>query len=416
MSQEFKNWNIIEQSIQNPEKFLIETRRKLHQNPELSYQEFETSKLVANFLKSWGYEVKTGFAITGLVGILKNGEGPVVMIRADMDALPIKEMIEWEYKSTKKAMLNGKEVDVSHACGHDAHTSIALTTAKVLAENKNLLKGMVVFVFQPNEEGTIHETLLGSGAAQMIKDGLYNAIPKPDVVFGLHVWHSQKGQIRLEKGYVFSNADFFTIKLTGTQSHGAAPWNGKDPIVTASEIIAAFQTIISREIDLTKGGAVITVGSIHAGNRPNIIPQDLEMQGTIRCFDKENRNLIYESFKKKVQSISEMNGVKSEVKIEHLTPAVYNHPEITDFARQSLTQRLGKDFVQQWTPLFAADDCAYFLERTQGLYFFLGIAPDDNIHQPAIIHSPHFFINESALIFGVKTFCSLTFDFMYSKK
>lgn len=390
---------------------VVEWRRHLHQNPELSNHEFKTSKMVADYLKSLGLEVRTGIAKTGVVGILKGAQpGPVVGLRADMDALPVTERVPLPFASKEKAEYNGQQVGVMHACGHDAHVAMLMGAAQVLTEMKSQIKGTVVFIFQPAEEGAPEGE--EGGASLMVKEGVMNN-PKIDAIFGIHI-NSQTpaGKIRYKSGSFYAAADWFTVRVKGKQAHGSAPWAGIDPIVTATQIINGFQTIVSRQSELTKAPVVITVGKINAGVRENIIPEELVMAGTIRTLDSQMQKDVHAKMHKVVKSISESMGATATLTIDTKTLVTYNTPELVKQMLPSLEKAAGKDNVLEtyWTT--GAEDFSYFGEHAPSFYFNVGGMPANmDPKDAAPHHTPDFFIDDSRLDVGVKSFVHLVFDF-----
>ena len=323
-----------EQLIKDETPKIIQWRREIHQNPELSNREFKTQQKIADHLKSLGIETRL-LAKTGVVGILKGGKpGPVMALRADIDALPVEERNNLPFKSTVKAEYLGNIVPVMHACGHDSHISMLMGTAEVLSKMKSDVPGTIVFLFQPAEEGTPGTE--EGGAPLMIKEGALDN-PKVDVVFGLHIedW-ADLGKIYYKPGAFMASSDWFTIKIKGQQSHGAEPWKSIDPIVICSEIINSLQTIVSRQMDLTKAPVVITVGKINAGVRPNIIPETAIMEGTIRTLDSKMQTEVHERIKRTVQKIAESNGATAEVNIDTKTLVTYNDPKLVEQSLPSL--------------------------------------------------------------------------------
>ena len=317
---------------------VIEWRRHFHQYPELSNREVKTAAIVADHLKKLGIEVQTGVAKTGVVGLLKTGKpGPVIALRADMDALPVTERNSLPYASKEKAIFNDQETGVMHACGHDTHVAILMAVAEILSKNKSDLKGTIKFIFQPAEEGPPPGE--DGGAGLMVREGVLEN-PKVDVIFGMHIQSiSPLGRITYRPAGMMAASDWFTIKVKGKQSHGAAPWMGVDPIAISAQIINGLQTIVSRQTDLTKEAAVISVGRINAGIRENIIPEEAVMAGTIRTLDNDMRTKIHEKIKLTATKIAESGGATAEVTIENKTPVTYNDPELTEKMIGSLKKR-----------------------------------------------------------------------------
>jgi amidohydrolase len=391
---------------------VVTWRRDIHQHPELGNREFRTSKLVADHLKALGLEVQTGVAHTGVVGILRGGKpGPVVALRADMDGLPVTEQVDLPFKSTVKSEYNGQQVGVMHACGHDNHVAILMGTAEVLAGMKADLPGTVKFIFQPAEEGApAGET---GGAGLMIEEGVL-ANPAPSAVFGLHVWPGPVGTISYRSGATMAASDWLGIKVKGRQTHGALPWGGVDPIVVSAQIITALQAVISRQTDITKAPAIVTIGEIHGGNRGNIIPDSVMMTGTIRTFDEGVRKDIKERIKRTAEMIAQAAGATATVDFgSGNNPVTYNDPALTARMLPTLERSAGKDKVSIEPLVTGAEDFSLFQQKIPGLFFFLGVAKPGS--DPATIarnHSPYFFADEAALPVGVKALVNLTLDYL----
>ncbi|MDX5480179.1 MAG: amidohydrolase, partial [Hymenobacteraceae bacterium] len=309
---------------------VIECRRYYHENPELSNREVKTAERIAQDLQKLGIEVETGIAKTGVVGILKGGKpGPVVALRADIDALPVTERADLPFASKAKGSYNGQEVGVMHACGHDTHIAMLLGAAEVLSGMKKDLKGTVKFIFQPAEEGAPAGE--EGGASLMVKEGVLEKGPKPEVIFGLHInSQTEVGKLKYRPGGIMASADVFRIKVNGKQVHGASPWAGVDPIVVSAQIINGLQTIISRQVELTEDAAVVTVGSIHGGVRNNIIPEEVVMEGTIRALNTEMQQQIHEKIKLTATKIAESAGATAEVEITPMAPVTFNDPALTE--------------------------------------------------------------------------------------
>lgn len=391
---------------------VIAWRRDFHQHPELSNREFRTAEKVATHLRSLGMEVRTGIAKTGVVGILKGAKpGPVIGLRADMDALPVAERVDLPFKSVEKSSYNGEEVSVMHACGHDAHVAIMMGVAEILSSMKSQLSGTVVFVFQPAEEGPPGNE--EGGAPLMIKEGLLDN-PKIEVMFGLHInAQTEVGKIAYRAGGAMAASDWFYITVHGKQAHGSAPWSGVDPIVISAEIIQGLQTIVSRQMDITEYPAVVTVGKIESGVRANIIPEIAEMVGTIRTLDTSMQRLIHQKLDLTARKIAESAGATATIKIENKTPVTYNNPELTQWALPSLKAAAGETNVMEHKPRTGAEDFGFFAEKIPCFYFFLGGMPAGvDPKTTAGHHTPDFFIDESGLKLGMKAFCNLVFDYM----
>lgn len=390
---------------------VIEWRRHIHQYPELSNREFKTMEYIANHLRSLGIEVQDKVAKTGVVGLLKGGKpGPVIALRADMDALPVEERVDLPFKSTQKADYLGQEVSVMHACGHDSHVAILMGTAEVLAAMKKDIAGTVKFIFQPAEEGPPGEE--EGGAPLMVKEGVMDN-PKVDAIFGLHISsNTESGSIRYKPGPFMASSDWFTIKVKGKQAHGSAPWGSIDPIVVGTQIIAGLQTIVSRQENIVKAPVVITVGKFHSGVRSNIIPEEAILEGTIRTLDAEMQRDVHARIKKTAEKIAEASGATVEVDIDTKTLVTDNDSSLTAMMAPSLQKAAGKDKVQTQSWTTGAEDFSFFGEKAPALFFNLGGMPvgTDPAKAPGH-HTPDFFIDDSQLDVGVKAFCHLVFDY-----
>ena len=406
----------IDQQAREIEPKVIEWRRHFHQYPELSNREFKTAAKVAEHLKSLGIEVQTGIAHTGVVGLLKGAKpGPVIALRADMDALPVTERNDLPFASKEKAIYNGQETGVMHACGHDSHTAILMGVAEILSKNKADLKGTIKFIFQPSEEGApIGEE---GGASLMVKEGVLEN-PKVDVIFGLHIKAiTTLGDITYKPGGMMAAADFFTIKVYGKQAHGGTPWRSVDPIVVSSQIIMGLQTIVSRQTELTKEPAIITVGKINSGIRENIIPEYAEMGGTVRTFNVEMQKDIHMRMKRTVTSIAESAGARAELEMRTLTPVTYNDPVLTEKMVPSLIKAGGEQHIKRIPAEAGAEDFAYFQEKVPGLFVFIGACPPGVDPEKAPSHhTPDFMMDEQGMLPGLKTLLNLTLDYMYMAK
>ncbi len=406
-------WAKIDQLSSEVESKCITWRRDIHQNPELGNREFRTSKLVAEHLQSLGMEVKTGVAHTGVVGILRGKKDtPVVALRADMDALPVTEAVDVPFASKVKTQYEGREVGVMHACGHDAHTAVLMAVAEVLSKIKDQIPGTVKFIFQPAEEGAPKGE--EGGAYLMVKEGVF-ASPKVDAIFGLHVTSvpAPVGMIFYRSGGLMASADRLAIVIKGSQTHGAMPWRGVDPVVVASQIVMGLQTIVSRQTDLTATPAVVTIGNIHGGNRFNIIPEKVEMEGTIRVFDSKIQNDIHDRIRKTARSIAESSGAIAEVTIEKFCPVTFNDRNLTQQMVPTLERVAGKGKVLIGNQATGSEDFAFFQEKVPGLFFFLNVKPEGG--KPTPNHSPNFYTDEKALIVGIRAMSNLAIDFLASK-
>jgi len=391
---------------------VIAWRRDIHEHPELSYQETRTAALAAEHLRTLGIEVKTGVGITGVLGVLKGGKpGPVVALRADMDALPVEERVDVPFKSKAKAQWLGQTVPVMHACGHDAHVAILMGVAEVLAGMREEITGTVTFLFQPNEEGAYDGR--PSGAQAMIADGALTD-PAPSAIFGLHVTSAQaSGVIALRPGGLMASADSLKINIHGRQTHGSSPWRGVDPVVTAAQIILALQTIPSRQLDSTLTPSVLTISTVHGGVRANIIPDTLEMQGTIRTHDESVRADIWKRLEKTATAIAESQGARAEVKVHEGVPVTYNDPPLTAWGTRSLGRGVGEERVTESRPVMGAEDFSFLARKVPGMFFFLGVTPpDEDPHEAPANHSPLFHIHEPALKYGVRSLAYLAIDYL----
>src|SRR5437773_1028703 len=390
---------------------VVAWRRDIHEHPELSNRETRTADLVAQHLRSLGLEVRTGVAHTGVIGVLRGGKpGPVVALRADMDALPVTEEVDVPFASKVRATYNGQEVGVMHACGHDTHVAMMMGVAEILAGMRKDLPGTVKFIFQPAEEGG--PTGGRGGAELMIEEGALDD-PKPSAIFGLHVLPFPAGDIRYRPGGIMASADAFRIVVHGRQTHGAQPWNGVDPIVVASQIVLGLQTITSRQVDLTAGPDVITVGAINGGVRFNIIPDSVVMQGTIRTFDTAVRNDIHQRIRRTAESIAQSAGATAQVVIDTFTAVTYNDPALTQQVLPTLREVAGANHVTLTPPITPAEDFSRYQQRVPGVFFFLGITPPGtDPSKAAPNHSPRFFVDEAALPTGVRALAHLAVDYL----
>ncbi len=405
----------IDKLVNDVESKVIEWRRHFHENPELSNREFNTSKKIAKHLKSLGLDVQTGIAHTGVVAILKGSKpGPVVALRADIDGLPVTERTSVPFASKVKSKYNGIDTGVMHACGHDTHIAILMGTAEVLSKLKNEIKGTVKFIFQPAEEGTPEGE--NGGAKMMVEEGVLKN-PTVDAIFGLHIWAGTNvGTITYKPGGTMAASQTFKIKVKGKQTHGSRPWGGVDPIVISSQIINGLQTIISRDTELTKEAAVITVGLIRGGIRSNIIPEEVEMIGTIRTLDYDMQKKLNAEMLKRVPAIAKAFGGDAVIDINEGLPITYNDLKLTAKMLPSLQKSAGKENVHLIDAVTGAEDFSYFQKEVPGLYFFLGGKPlDVKPEDAASHHTPDFFIDESGLKLGVTTFVNLTLDFLNKK-
>jgi amidohydrolase len=395
---------------------VVTWRRDLHEHPELGNEETRTAALIAAQLKSLGLEVKTGVARTGVVGILKGGKpGPVVALRADMDGLPIVETTGLAFASVAKTTYLGQPVGIMHACGHDTHVAMLLGAAEVLSQVKNDLPGTIKFIFQPAEEGSLPGTV--GGAKLMVQEGVLEN-PKVDAIFGLHIWASAPvGQLQYRPRGEMASSDRFTIKVVGKGAHGAKPWLSIDPVVTTAQIITGLQNIVSRQVDLTQDAAVVTVGTVNAGVRYNIIPPDATLSGTIRAFSPETQHRIWDDIKRTAKGIAESNGATAEVGIEPYVPVTFNDPDLTARMLPTLQRVAGAPNVVEIKAVTGAEDFACYQEKIPGLFVFLGgTTPGTDFSTVADHHTAGFKVDESAFPLGVKTLATLAADYLTKKK
>jgi amidohydrolase len=387
----------LDQQAKALENKVIDWRRHFHQHPELSNREFKTGAKIAEHLKSLGLEVRYPVAKTGAVGILRTGKpGPVLALRADIDGLPVVERNSLPFASKAKSEYQGQEVGVMHACGHDTHIAILMGAAEILAKNKNDLKGTIVFLFQPAEEGAPDGE--EGGAALMIKEGALEN-PKVEAAFGLHINSlTPVGTITYRPEGEMAAVDNLNIKLTGRQTHGAAPWNGADPIVAAAQIVTALQTIVSRNLELTNAAAVVTIGKISGGVRRNIIPETVEMQGTIRTLDSKMQDVVHARIKEITENIATGMGVKADVEVTKLYPVTYNDPKLTAWAAPFIERVTGKDKAKIIPAATGAEDFSFYAQKVPGFFFFVGGMPlnADKDKTPSH-HTPDFYIDESGI-------------------
>ena len=385
------------------ESKVIAWRRDLHQHPELSNREFRTSKVIEKHLKSLGLEVQTGIAHTGVVAILKGGKpGPLIGLRADMDALPVTEVVDLPFASKATDTYRNQTVGVMHACGHDTHVAMLMGVAENLVKVKDSLAGDVMFIFQPAEEGAPEGEQ--GGAELMLKQGLF-AKRKPEQVFGMHVTSSMPtGVIGLRSGPAMASEDSFSIKVTGRQTHGSRPWGGVDPIVASAQIINSVQTIISRQVDITKAPVVVSFGAINGGIRSNIIPDEVELIGTIRTFDQAMRADIKVKLAEIASNAAKTLGATATTEIQPGYPVTVNNPELVSKMRPVIASVVGDNKLIEPGLITGAEDFSYYALETPGMFFFLGVTPTDkDPSQVASNHSPEFYVDESALKVGVQT-------------
>ena len=393
----------------------IAWRRDIHEHPELGNRETRTAKLVADHLKKLGLEVKEGVAKTGVVAILKGGKpGPCIALRADMDALPIIETPNVPFASKQKATYNGQEVGVMHACGHDAHVAMLMSVAEILSGMKNDIKGTIKFIFQPAEEGPPEGE--EGGAPLMVKEGVMDN-PKVDVIFGLHIESDiEVGRIEYKPGAFMASSDWFHIVVKGKGSHGSQPWKGIDPIQIAAQIIEGLQSIVSRQMELTKAPVVITVGKINGGVRNNIIPEECTLDGTIRTLDNAMQKIVHEKIKWTVSKIAEASGATAETTIDTKTLVTYNDPDLVKKMIPSLQSAAGINNVKERVWVTGAEDFSYYATKAPAFFFYLGGMPKGKDPKTAPPHhTDDFYIDESGMKTGIKVFCDLVIDYMNMK-
>ena len=405
--------NIIQVSADKIEQKIIAWRHDFHQNPELSNRETRTAEIVAKHLQSLGFEVQTGVAVTGVVGILKGDKpGPVIALRADMDALPVTENNDLPFASKVKTVYNGKETGVMHACGHDGHVAILMGVAEVLAGMKKELKGTVKFIFQPAEEGAPKGEEYG--AELMVKEGVLEN-PKVDVIFGLHMGAQlEVGKIAYRPGATMAGTGDLKITVIGKPSHGSQPWLSVDPIVVSAQIISSLQTIVSRSVNLTENPAVVTIGAINGGNRFNIISEQVEMLGTVRTFSNEDETLVFNRIRQIAEKTAEAAGARAVIELPYSThyPVTFNNVALTNAMLPSLQKSAGAENVAIMLAKTGAEDFSFYAQKVPGLFFFLGGLPkgkDPKTSGPH--HTPEFMIDDSSFKTGVVALSNLVFDY-----
>jgi amidohydrolase len=406
----------IAQLATQQESKVIAWRRDFHEHPELGNEETRTAGIIAAHLKKLGLEVQTGVARTGVVGILRGGKpGPVVALRADMDGLPITEANELPFASKVKATYLGQPVGVMHACGHDTHVAMLMGAAEVLSQVKKDLPGTVKFIFQPAEEGSLPG--VEGGAKLMVKEGVLDK-PKVDAVFGLHInAQTEVGNLTYRSGGIMASSDRFTIKVSGKGAHGAYPWNSVDPVVTAAQIILGLQTIVSRQVKLIDDAAVVTVGTVNAGVRYNVIPPDVEMSGTIRALNPAVQKEIWASIRRIATNIAESAGATAEVTVDPYVPVTNNNASLMAQMLPTLQAVAGPAQVREIKAVTGAEDFAYYQEKVPGVFLFVGgMKKGQDPATAADHHTAGFRIDESGLTLGVKTLATLAADYLSARK
>ena len=388
---------------------VIEWRHDIHQNTELSNREFRTAKKVEAHLRSLGIKVETKIAYTGVVGLIEGGlPGPTIALRADMDGLPVIEKTGLPFASKKMTEYLGQSVGVMHACGHDAHVAILMGVAEFLAKNKDQLKGNVMLIFQPAEEGPPEGE--NGGAKMMLEEGIFETYD-PEVIFGLHVGNGPHGYIGISSGPAMAAAGTYRIKIKGVQAHGSRPWDSIDPIMASAELIQNLNTIVSRRINIVNNPAVISVGIIRSGTRGNIIPEDSEIQGTIRTFDPKLREEIYDEIKQVAEGVALGTGTEISVEFDvgGFYPVTFNNTDLVERLTPSL-KRATNNKVYEMTPSTGAEDFSFFSNAIPGMYFWLGVNAPGVMEAPGN-HSPYFVVDDGALDEGLKALVYLVEDY-----
>jgi amidohydrolase len=394
------------------EQKCIAWRRDFHQHPELGNRETRTSRIVVDHLKKLGLEVQYPVAKTGVVAVLRGSKpGPCIALRADMDALPIKERVDLPFASKERAEYNGQQVDVMHACGHDTHVAMLMSVAEILAGMKNELRGSVKFIFQPAEEGPPEGE--EGGAELMVKEGVMND-PKVDAIFGLHIEADiEAGTMEYKSGAFMASSDWFTIKVKGEGAHGSQPWKGIDPIQVAAQIIGGLQSIVSRQTELTRGPVVITVGKIQSGVRNNIIPEECIMDGTIRTLDNDMQKKVHEQIRVTAKNIAQASGAEAEVTIDTKTLVTYNTPDLVRRTLPSLYAAAGEKNVREREWVTGAEDFSYYGTKAPAFFIYLGgMEKGKSKDKAPSHHTPDFYIDESGMKTGIRAFCSIVVDYL----
>jgi len=388
-------------------------RRDFHEHPELSDHEVRTAKIVAEHLTRLGLEVTTGVAHNGVVGLLKTGKpGPTLALRADMDALPVTERVDLPFKSTVKANYRGEEVGVMHACGHDSHTAVLMGVAEALTKAKARLRGNVLFVFQPAEEGVLPGE--EGGASLMLKEGIFGKY-RPDVMIGWHAWATlHVGEIGYRVGPFMADSNAWKIVVNGRQTHGSRPWRGVDPIVVSAQIVNALQTVVSRQVDLTDQPAVFTVGAIKGGIRNNIIPDGVEMIGTMRTFSPVMKKQMVENISRMVEKTAEASGASAKFELDsYNNPVTLNDPKLTTRMLPVLRQVAGVTSVKEIPLITASEDFAYFANTVPSLFYMVGVSPpEQDLKTVPENHSPLFYVDEKAIPIATRALTAVAVDYL----
>jgi len=391
---------------------VVEWRHHFHEYPELSNREFKTSQYIKDVLENLGLEVQSDIAYTGLVAMIRGSQpGPLIALRADIDGLPVTEELGLPFSSKERTTYQGNEVGVMHACGHDAHIAILLGVAEYLVKNTDKLKGDIMLIFQPAEEGAPEGE--EGGAYLMLKEGIFD-LEKPDAIFGLHVTNGPHGSIFLKPGPAMASAEAFRITVEGKQTHGSRPWAGVDPIIAAFNIGTTMQTIVSRRLNILDSQAVVSIGMVKGGTRNNIIPQKVVLEGTIRTFDKSYLDKIHEEIKTIATNVAEAHNASANVELAVYGnyPVTFNDLDLSAQLEPSLIKASDGKYMRMSVPRTGAEDFSFFAQEVPGLYFFLGVNPE-NQESSYTNHSPRFYIDDDALDTGVKAFIQLVED--YSK-
>lgn len=401
----------INRLVDDHEQQAIDWRRDIHQHPELSNQEYRTANMVADHLKRLGFEVQTNVAKTGVVGLLRGPvEGPVIALRADMDALPITEETGLPFASNVTATVNGEEVGVMHACGHDLHTASLMGVATVLASLRDQLPGSIKFIFQPAEEGAFEYD--SWGAKLMVEEGVLEN-PTPNAIFGMHVWPMETGTIGYTNGAIMASVDNFSVRVEGRGGHAAAPWETIDPIAAASSMVLGMQTLVSRNAELTKGAAVVSVGALKGGNRNNIIPDNTELLGTIRTHNEDTREAIHRRLHTFCNHTARSFGATAHVAIDRLYPAVINDGDLVRSMLPVIGKSVGMSNAVEMDPLMVAEDFSYYANEIPGMFFLLGVTPSDHEGPVASPHSSRFDVDESSMAIAMRTMSYLAVEALY---
>ena len=410
----------LDRDLQGVMTKVTDWRHHFHQYPELSNREYKTQQSIVEALTEMGLEPNTDFGITGVTAFIRGqNPGPLIALRADIDGLPVTEKLNLPFSSKVKTTYQGNEVGVMHACGHDAHVAILMGAAEFLAKNKEQLKGNIMLIFQPAEEGPPEDE--GGGAKMMLQEGIFEKY-KPEVIFGLHVTNIPNGVLLVKPGPAMAAASAYRIKIKGVQTHGSTPWSGIDPIMATAQLIESLNTVVSRRINIINNPAVVSVGLVEAGTRNNIIPEDAMIMGTIRTFDPELRKEIYDEIRQIAKGVA--TGTGTEISVEFdvggFYPVTFNNYELVEKMEQSLIEASSGKFMKSDIPVTGAEDFSYFSQEIPGLYFWLGVnkpgvgldaANFGDSSEAAGNHSPYFLVDDSALDEGVKAMTYLALDY-----